>query len=117
MLLKLWIGGLVLSAVIVLAVAAYVFSTIYYHQYPIESMNGDASFGCDTEIMNAQFSTTLQKRSDIRHPQKSIQTMFDMIDNQPFYLNLILFKQHLIVMMIKYLFKNLLVQSLHNHRY
>jgi hypothetical protein len=55
MLLKLWIGGLVSSAVIVLAVAAYVFSTIYYHQYPIESMNGDASFGCDTEIMNAQF--------------------------------------------------------------
>jgi hypothetical protein len=39
-------------------------------------------------MINAQFSTTLQKRSDIRHPQKSIQTMFDMINNQPFYLNI-----------------------------
>jgi hypothetical protein len=76
------------AAIIVLTVSAYVFSSKYYRQYPIEHVTADSSFACDVTIRNAQFSTTIQKRPDSRSSTKYIQAMFDMLNTQTFTLNI-----------------------------
>ncbi|CAF0992242.1 unnamed protein product [Didymodactylos carnosus] len=85
---KLWIGGLVSAAVMVLVVSAYVFSNGYLHQYPIERVTGDSSFACDVTMRNAKFSTTIQMISNSRSSTKDNQAMFDMLNSQPFTLNI-----------------------------
>ena len=60
----------------------------YYHQYPLELITDQSSFECDMTMQNAQFSTSIQKRPDSRRSTKDIQTMFDILDKQPFTLNI-----------------------------
>lgn len=84
----MWIGGLISIAVIVLVVSAYYFSNAYLHQYPIENVTHNSSFACDITLRNSKFSTTTQKRWDPRRSSKESQPMFDLLDAQPFTLNI-----------------------------
>jgi hypothetical protein len=84
----MWIGGLTSAAIIVLVVSAYNFSNAYLRQYPIEHVTGDSSFACDVTLRNAKFSTTTQKRWDSRRSTKVSQSMFDLLNSQPFTLNI-----------------------------
>ena len=84
----MWIGGLISCAIIVLVVSAYYFSNAYLHQYPIENVTHNSSFACDVTLRNAKFSTTTQKRWDPSRSTKESQPMFDLLDAQPFTLNI-----------------------------
>jgi hypothetical protein len=84
----MWIGGLISAAIIVLVVSAYYFSNAFLHQYPIEHVTHNSSFACDVTLRNAKFSTTTQKRWDPRRSTKESQPMFDLLDAQPFTLNI-----------------------------
>jgi hypothetical protein len=84
----MWIGGLISAAIIVLAVSAYYFSNAYLRQYPIESVTHNSSFACDVTLRNAKFTTTTQKRWDPARSTKASQPMFDLLDAQPFTLNI-----------------------------
>jgi hypothetical protein len=84
----MWIGGLISAAIIVLVVSAYYFSNAYLHQYPIEHVTGNSSFACDVTLRNAKFSTTTQKRWDPGRSTKQSQSMFDLLNSQPFTLNI-----------------------------
>jgi len=53
------IGGLFSFAIIVLVAFAYSFSHYYFHRYPIEQIQGDASFACNPKLSNAQFISGL----------------------------------------------------------
>ncbi|UJR16646.1 hypothetical protein I4U23_003546 [Adineta vaga] len=85
---ELWIGGLTSAAIIVLIISAYSFSNSYLHQYPIEQVTRNSSFACDVTLRNAKFSTSTQKRWDSRHTTKESQSMFDLLNAQPFTLNI-----------------------------
>ena len=68
----------------VIAVFAYTFSSGFLNQYPIEKV-GNATFACDPTLRNAQFSTSMQS---IAIPLlEEEQLLFDMLDDQPFTLN------------------------------
>ncbi len=84
----MWIGGLTSAAIIVLIASAYYFSNAYLHQYPIENVTVNSSFACDLTLRNAKFSTTTQKRWDPRRSKKESQSMFDLLNSQPFTLNI-----------------------------
>ena len=56
---ELWVGGIITFPVVILAISAYVFSASYFKRYPIEQINGEASFACDPTLANAQFSSGL----------------------------------------------------------
>ena len=84
----MWIGGLFSAAIIVLAFSAYYFSNAFLQQYPIEQVTHNSSFACDVTLRNAKFSTTTQKRWDPRRSTKESQPMFDLLDAQPFTLNI-----------------------------
>jgi hypothetical protein len=68
--------------------SAYVFSSKYSHQYPIEKTASDSSFACDVTLRNAKFSSTAQKVSNSRSSTKDIQAMFNMLESQSFTLNI-----------------------------
>jgi hypothetical protein len=81
---ELWVGGLASFCIIVLVTFAYTFSGQYYKQYPIET-SSSSSFACDLSLRNAKFDTTVQSLS-IPHAHLE-QAMFDLMNNQEFYLN------------------------------
>lgn len=57
------------------------------HQYPIET-SPDATFACDPTLRNAKFSTSMQSLGTPLLEQE--QPLFDMLDSQPFTLNVAL---------------------------
>ncbi len=69
----------------VIAIFAYTFSSGFMHQYPIESA-GNATFACDPTLRNAKFSTSMQSLGTPVLDEE--QTLFDMLDNQQFTLNI-----------------------------
>ncbi|CAF0987621.1 unnamed protein product [Adineta ricciae] len=85
---ELWIGGLTSAAIIVLIVSAYSFSNAFLHQYPVEQVTKNSTFACDVTLRNAKFSTSTQKRWDSRRTTKESQPMFDLLNAQPFTLNI-----------------------------
>ncbi|CAF3912629.1 unnamed protein product [Rotaria magnacalcarata] len=76
---KMWIGGLVSFAIMILIIYAFWFSLAFIKLYPIEESE-DANFACDTGLRNSKFTSTLRlltsKKSDTDAP------MFQMLDNQ-----------------------------------
>ncbi|CAF4344932.1 unnamed protein product, partial [Rotaria magnacalcarata] len=83
-----WIGGLVSAAIIVLVVSACTFSNAYLSQYPIELVTKNSSFACDITLRNAKFSTSMQNTRNSRRPQDEMQLIFDLLNSQPFTLNI-----------------------------
>ena len=86
--LQLWFGGLVSAAIIVLIISAYHFSQAYLHQYPIENVTANSSFACDVTLRNAKFSTTIQKTPSSSHSSNVKKHIFDLLNSQPFTLNI-----------------------------
>jgi hypothetical protein len=77
---ELWFGGLVSFAMIVLIVYSFLFGYLFLGKYPIEAST-DASFACDTQLRNAQFSSNLQLLTTIRTDEEAI--IFQLLDAQP----------------------------------
>lgn len=71
-------------SVIVLISFAYVFSTLFLQQYPIENAH-DSSFACNTNLRNSKFSTQMQVLGIPLSDE--VQLIFDMLDKQPYTLN------------------------------
>ncbi|CAF1113401.1 unnamed protein product [Didymodactylos carnosus] len=81
---ELWIGGLLSFCILVLVIFAYIFSSKYYKQYPLETAQA-STFACDTTILNAKFETKLQS---LTIPLSSeLQEMAALLNEQEFYLN------------------------------
>jgi hypothetical protein len=81
----MWLGGLISFAVVVLLIFAYVFSSAFYQQYPIENV-GPSTFACDETLRNAEFESNLQSLAvPVFHEE---QPMFDLLDHQYFNMNL-----------------------------
>ncbi|CAF1167462.1 unnamed protein product [Adineta steineri] len=85
---EMWVGGLTSASIIVLAISAYYFSNAYLDQYPVEQVTKNSTFACDVTLRNAKFSTTAQKRWDPASSTKDSQTVFDLLNAQPFTLNI-----------------------------
>lgn len=86
--IQLWIGGLVSVGIIVLVTATCVFSSNYHHRYPIENVAEDSPFACNSKLYNAKFKTTLQKLPQYYSLDKPIKPMLELLNSQPFYLNI-----------------------------
>lgn len=82
---ELWVGGLASFCVVALIGFAAVFSSRFIKQYPIETSE-DSSFVCDSSLRNAKFQTSLQSLAI--PPVTAEQTMFDLLGNQAFILNI-----------------------------
>jgi hypothetical protein len=96
---ELWVGGVVSFSVLVLISFAYVFSALYLRQYPIEN-SSNSSFTCNPSLRNAKFSTQMQLLGIPLNDD--IQPMFNMLDAQPYtlnvdYVNTLFACQHVIV--------------------
>jgi len=70
---------------VIISVFAYRFSNAFINEYPIETAP-DATFACDPTLRNAKFSTSMQSLG-IPFSEEE-QTISDMLDNQPFTLNI-----------------------------
>ncbi|CAF3704909.1 unnamed protein product [Rotaria socialis] len=80
---RMWIGGLVSFAIMILVIYAFWFSLAFIKLYPIEE-SGDANFACNTGLRNSKFTSALRLLSS-----KKSQTdapMFQMLDDQQFQL-------------------------------
>jgi len=75
------VRGLFSFAIVVLIAFAYSFSNSYFHRYPIEQINGDATFACDKTLTNAQFSFGLMSISI--PPNDDEVPIFQLLDAQP----------------------------------
>lgn len=69
-----------------MSVFAYRFSSAFINQYPFESA-GPSTFACNLELINAKFSTTMQ--SLITPVPEGIRPLFNMLNEQPFTVNVI----------------------------
>ena len=83
---EMWMGGLATLAIVVLVSFSYWFSASFIRRYPIEEVNGPATFSCDSKLLNAQFSSGL----DLLALPKSeeAQPIFDLLEEQTFVLTL-----------------------------
>ena len=79
---EMWAGGLATLAILVLVSFSYWFSASFIQRYPIEKVFGPATFACDQEIINAQFSTGLVLLSLPK--SEEAQPIFDLLDDQAF---------------------------------
>ncbi|CAF1310043.1 unnamed protein product [Didymodactylos carnosus] len=84
---ELWIGGLVSIAIIILLTFAYLFSHAYYYRYPIEQVGSNPWFGCQNDMRNSKFSSSMQMMG-LQRITKENDDIFDMLDRQPFTLNI-----------------------------
>ena len=81
---ELWVGGLASFSIFVLVCFASIFSHHFLEKYPIET-SSDFRFACDPSIRNAKFETSVQS---LTIPLSGgDQKMFDLLDEQPFILN------------------------------
>lgn len=83
---EMWAGGLITLAIVVLVSFSYWFSVSFIRRYPIEDIHGPASFACDEDIINSQFSTGLVLL-DIPKSEDS-ELIFDLLDEQIFHLTI-----------------------------
>ena len=79
---QLWLGGLVTLAIVALITLTCKFSISFSYLYPIESVSSDAreSISCDSSLINAKFSSSLQLLSTRKHPEEK--PIFDLLDEQ-----------------------------------
>ena len=79
---QLWFGGLITLAIIALVALTCKFSISFSDLYPIESVTSDAreSLSCDSSLINAKFSSSLQLLSIRKHPEEK--PIFDLLDEQ-----------------------------------
>ncbi|UJR19957.1 hypothetical protein I4U23_023089 [Adineta vaga] len=78
---QFWLGGVASCGIFVLVIFALLFSFEYMNLYPIENFR-QAVFSCDSDIINAKFTSGLQllalPKTDEERP------IFDLLDNQAF---------------------------------
>ena len=79
---QLWLGGLITLAIITLINLTCKFSISFSDLYPIESVLSDAraAISCDSSLINAKFSSSLQLLSTRKHDEEK--PIFDLLDNQ-----------------------------------
>jgi hypothetical protein len=79
---QLWLGGLVTLTIIALVTLTCKFSISFSDLYPIERVSSDAreSLSCDSSLINAKFSSSLQLLSTRKHPDEK--PIFDLLDAQ-----------------------------------
>lgn len=69
---KMVIGGLLTLPIIVLFLFTIIFSATFLNRYPIEKVTDNATFACDTTLINAQFDSALMTTgippNDVRAP-------------------------------------------------
>ncbi|CAF1390084.1 unnamed protein product [Rotaria sordida] len=80
---KMWIGGLVSLAIMVLLLFAYTFSIRFYQQYPSHN-SAPSTSACDEIIHNVKYESGLQSLSITA--SKEEQPMFDLLNKQHFIL-------------------------------
>ena len=85
---EMWAGGMASFAILILCISAYVFSSLYLQRYPIERLNGDATFACEPTLVNAQFSSGLMALNI--PPNDDEVSIFRLADAQPFILTMAL---------------------------
>ncbi|UJR29139.1 hypothetical protein I4U23_010353 [Adineta vaga] len=78
---ELWLGGLVSFSVILLVIYGFWFGSVFANVYPIEQASA-AYFSCDTTLLNAQFTSSLQLLATIKSDEEAL--MFKMLDQQEF---------------------------------
>ena len=76
------IGGLVTLAIIALVALTCKFSISFSDLYSIENVTSNAreSISCDSSLINAKFSSSLQLLSTRKHPEEK--PIFDLLDEQ-----------------------------------
>jgi hypothetical protein len=79
---EMWAGGLATLCLIVLISFSYWFSVSFIQRYPIEDISGPATFACDQELSNAQFSSGLELLAIPK--SQNAQPIFDLLDRQTF---------------------------------
>ena len=79
---QLWFGGLVTLAVVALVTLTCKFSISFSNLYPIENIPSDTrdSISCDSSLINAKFSSSLQLLATRKHPEEK--PIFDLLDKQ-----------------------------------
>lgn len=78
---ELWFGGLISFSIILLIIYNFWFGTVFANMYPIEA-GKIAYFSCDTSLINAQFTSSLQLLATIRSNEEK--PIFAMLDQQEF---------------------------------
>ena len=81
---NMWAGGLATFCVLVLCISCCVFSAKYHTSYPIETAE-PSTYTCDTDLRNAQFSSSLQSSSI--PVSEGMQEMIDLLNDQAINLN------------------------------
>lgn len=68
----------------IIVIFSCLFSSDFINQYPIEE-SSDTTFACDPTLRNAKFFTSMQSLGT--PPLESVQPIFNMLNSQPFTLN------------------------------
>ncbi len=71
------------TGIIVFLAFSYAFSSAYYKRYPIEKVGSSPWFGCDDEMRNAKFSSSMQA-IQLGHLTEDNLIIYNMLDQQPF---------------------------------
>lgn len=71
------------TGVIVFLAFSYAFSSAYYKRYPIEKVGSSPWFGCDDNMRNAKFSSSMQV-VELGHFTTDNEIVYNMLDQQPF---------------------------------
>ncbi|CAF1361317.1 unnamed protein product [Adineta ricciae] len=86
---ELWFGGLISFSIILLIIYNFWFGSVFANIYPIEA-GKIAYFSCDTSLLNAQFTSSLQLLATIKSNEE--EPIFDMLDQQEFTMTVNLFQ-------------------------
>ena len=75
---ELWFGGLVTLAIVALVTLTCKFSISFSNLYPIASVTSDAraAISCDSSLINAKFSSSLQLLSTRKHPEEKPSSIY-----------------------------------------
>ncbi len=71
------------TGVIVFLVFSYAFSGAYYKRYPIEKVGSSPWFGCDNDMRNAKFTSSMQVLQ-LGHLTADNEIIYSLLDQQPF---------------------------------
>jgi hypothetical protein len=71
------------AGIIVFLAFAYAFSSAYFQRYPIEEVGSSPWFGCQDDMRNAKFSSSMQLLQLGRFTEEN-EGILDMLGEQPF---------------------------------
>jgi hypothetical protein len=83
----MWFGGAMSAGIIVFLAFAYAFSNAYYNRYPLEKVGSSSWFGCQEDMRNSKFSSSMQMVR-LAHFTEDNDIMYNMLDQQLFILKI-----------------------------